>query len=194
MILGLREEEELINQGKRRDGHVGPPEIPPPVSLCHYSRNNGADLYPIQSLITQGMQRLYHHAPPVRPRVQSHVQPSLVKEEDIGHQLMCASAAGKRLRLSPFSRGGTSRNFFTGVDRQPKARTIGPNVSPGPHAIPETMEAPRKESYDLALARQMAAPIPSRVDTRSIGRRPNALAKGTHIKLEKPRTRIHTPI
>lgn len=72
--------------------------------------------------------------------------------------------------------------------------TIGPRVSPGPAPIPERIHAPMKELYDVAVALQIQDPIPIVVDTSNIGRRPNARATGTQIKLEKPKTRMQIPI
>lgn len=72
--------------------------------------------------------------------------------------------------------------------------TIGPNVSPGPQANPERTQAPIKDSYEVAVARQTADAIPMVIDIHSAGRRPNKRATGTQTRLEKPRTRMQMPV
>jgi hypothetical protein len=67
-------------------------------------------------------------------------------------------------------------------------------VSAGPAPIPLRTQAPIKEPYVVALARQIIEAkqmIELQIKT---ARRPKLVEIGTQMKLENPRTRIHTPV
>ena len=75
--------------------------------------------------------------------------------------------------------------------------TYGINTGFG-RFVSKSIPEEQTEELQLRLLRSHACgvgdPYPDEIVRAAMLLRANALAKGTHIKLEKPRTRIHTPI
>lgn len=72
--------------------------------------------------------------------------------------------------------------------------TDGCIVSAGPAPMPFKTQAPMKLPYVVALARHIILPRQTTELQIKTGRRPKLVEIGTQMKLENPRTRIHTPV